>query len=84
MSHGSTFESLEVRPSNPKLPVIIVVTARQQHKLHHCLSISPTFFLGKRPVLLTVDFNVQDHYQSDTNAQSFLDISIRLSSVARK
>jgi len=78
MPHGSTFESLVVRPSNPKLPLIIVnyrlpstpvaLFFRDFSKL---LTLVP---LGTRPVTLAGDSNIHVDDLNDQNVKSYSDI----------
>jgi len=62
MSHGSTFESLVVRPSDPKLPLIIVIYRPPSTPVAQFFSdfsdLLTQVLLGKRPVTLAGDFNI--------------------------
>ena len=78
LSHGSSFESLVVRPSSTELPLIIVVYRPPSSPVTQFFTDFSTLLtqvlLGKRPILLAGDFNIHVDDISDPTARSFLDL----------
>lgn len=78
MSHGSTFESLVVRPSDPKMPLIIVIYRPPSSPVAQFFSdfsdLLTQVLLSNRPVTLAGDFNIHVDDLKDPTTKTFLDI----------
>ncbi len=76
--HGSSFECVVARPSDSKLPLIVVIYRPPSASMSQFLSDFSDFIakviLGKRPILVVGDFNIHVDDANDPSANSFLDI----------
>lgn len=76
--HGSSFECVVARPSNSKLPLIVVIyrppSASMTQFLDDFSDLLAKVLLDKRPILIAGDFNIHVDDANDPSAKSFLDI----------